>query len=221
MKDTVDLLPGRNADEDIRDLMSMSEQIGADWVTPRRYNHTNNIRQEDLTYQATTEQVAEGLLINKSDIGKLVDVNLLSPLKPMRTSRDMLFDVRTIILDVPTQATNIHDDRVLISYNEVIHKKYLKYFGANLSELIIATQKGDLHAIADGSLIAIGKAIYDRKSLNDYFDNRLLISNKDISIREASSILNVNTKTVLALINNKHLITNHWQHFEDVNLIDV
>lgn len=208
-----------SVEEDFTWLLAMSSENFNLWVTPKRISHTNRITNADLACHCDTHCLADALQLQAYDIGKLIDCGMISPLKAMRTSRDMLFDSRTITLAFPCKPLN--DVLDPISWQTIQRKKYYLLFNATLADLLEAIYTGKLSVYSDQTFAPVGNIVLSRHALNAYLDERLLNSENDIAIKNLAFVLGVSKDNIWLLVNDGHLYTNHWQSSNDVTAIDV
>ncbi|WP_229801884.1 hypothetical protein [Halioglobus japonicus] len=188
-------------------------------VTPRRTNHIEaDISNDDLIFQCDTAQLAHLLGLGETDIGKLVRSGLITPLRHLRTTRDMLYDLRGIESSLKFPRSPEHGSTI-ISFRDIVDTRYMELFGASLADLIVAANSGEVPAYCAKNSQNYSGLAFDRDSLIGYFDARLLRIEKDFTAKEVSLILAVNLDSVQDLVTSGQLYTNHWHNptnFRDV-----
>lgn len=203
----------RKPADDISWLIDISGTPFEVWVTPKRLTYKQHVTYEDLASQCDTLYLSNALRLQTTDIMKLIHCGMISPVKMMRISRDMIFDVRGVSIKLNCSPLSEVSDP--ISWSTIQSKRYLKLLNATLGDLMEAVASNKIVAYSESAYSPLSVASFSRQALIDYFDDALNYLQDDITCQNFAKMLGVSTPVVASLLTDGYLYSNHWQTYTE------
>ncbi|MCW8887234.1 MAG: hypothetical protein OQK12_18555 [Motiliproteus sp.] len=192
----------REPKDDLARLILLTSVSAKNWVTPKRHHQGQKTTSEELITHCDTPQLAAYLGIPTSCVGKLMRSGLIAPLRPMKTTRDTLFNITEIDLNVECSVLGANNNTM--SFKEIVQQERLSLFHQPLEALYLAAKKG-LQPYAKKASALITEASFERDEFDAFFERQFWKSTKDLTLKEASKVLAVSKITIEQLILDEHL----------------